>query len=65
MPRLDWQEKNPSAPLVIGIDRALLKDEALKSRLESTDALKPRTFLFSDYPTVEKTLRCLNAFISA
>ena len=65
MTRLDWLKKNPSAPLVVGIDRFLLKDEALQSRLETDDALKPRIFLFSDYPTVDKTLRCLNAFMSA
>jgi predicted nuclease of restriction endonuclease-like RecB superfamily len=65
MARLDWLEKNPTAPLVVGIDRFLLKDEKLKSRLDTDDALKSRIFLFSDYPTVDKTLRCLNTFISA
>ena len=64
MPRLDWLEQHPSVPLVIGIDRFLLKDEALKSRLETDNVLKQRIFLFSDYPTVDKTLRCLNAFLS-
>jgi len=64
MPRLDWFEKHPSAPLVIGIDRFLLKDDTIQSRLESDNALKSRIFLFSDYPTVDKTLRCLNSFLS-
>jgi predicted nuclease of restriction endonuclease-like RecB superfamily len=63
IPRLDWLKNHLSAPLVIGIDRFLLKDDAVKSRLETDDVLKPRIFLFSDYPTVDKTLRCLNAFL--
>ena len=62
--RLDWLARNPSAPLIIGIDRFLLKDDKIQFRLDADDALKSRIFLFSDYPTVDKTLRCLNAFLA-
>ncbi|MDD4099250.1 MAG: hypothetical protein PHC30_10810, partial [Lentisphaeria bacterium] len=60
--RLEHLERNPALPLIIGIDRAACRDQELRERLEQSETLDGRTFLFRDYPTVDKTLKCLERF---
>lgn len=56
--RLDWLARHPEQPLILGIDAALLKDQDIADRQAT---LEGRTFVFHNYPTVAKTVRCLNA----
>lgn len=60
--RLEHLERNPALPLIIGIDRAACRDQELRERLEQSETLDGRSFLFRDYPTVDKTLKCLERF---
>ena len=46
--------------LIIGVDRALLKDVELKELLEESEVFQERGFLFRDFPgvaTVKKILK--------
>ena len=46
--------------LIVGVDRALLKDLELKALLEESEVFQKRGFLFRDFPgvaTVEKILK--------
>ena len=54
--RLDYLEKHPETPLILGVDRACLKaDEELKERF-----CRPAgNFLFSSFPGVENVLKAL------
>lgn len=55
--RLDWLQNNPGLPMIIGIDRSLLKDPELA---EIAEKMPEYCFLFRDFPTLERTVKCLN-----
>ena len=54
--RLDYLEKHPETPLILGADRVCMKqDEELKERFSAL----PGNFLFSAFPGVENMLKAL------
>ena len=58
--RLAILEEEVVENLILGVDRALLKDEALKRLLEESEVFQERGFLFRDFPgvaTVQKLLK--------
>ncbi|MFA6816903.1 MAG: DUF790 family protein [Lentisphaeria bacterium] len=58
--QLKWLEKHPKLPLILGIDRFLLKqDSELEDYVNHSLWFADYGFLFHDYPTVNKTLQCL------
>ncbi len=61
--RLEFMDSQPDFPLLIGVDRSLLAEAGLEERLKATPWFDKKGFLFKDYPTVDKTLRCLAAFL--
>ena len=55
--RLDYLEKHPGTPLILGADRVCLKqDEELKTRFLAL----PGNFQFSSFPGVENVTKALN-----
>ena len=59
--RLDFLEKNPDYPLLIGIDRSLFpKKEGGDSLIKENPLYGEKIFLFSGYPGVERVLKLLN-----
>jgi len=58
--RLDWMEKHPEIPLIIGVDKILLRNPELEEQLNNSTWFQQNGFLFRDYPTCEKTRQCLN-----
>ena len=56
--RLDWLAKHQDQPLILGIDGSLLKEQEVA---EKQAGLELQTFVFHNYPTVARTIRCLNA----
>ncbi len=57
--RLEWLSQHPESPLVLGVERTLLKRKEIAQALEHFPLLPHRGFLYRDFPTVEKTLRTL------
>ncbi|NMA47883.1 MAG: DUF790 family protein [Lentisphaerae bacterium] len=58
--RLDFLRRQPTLPLLLGVDRSLCrKSSALETELTTDPAFVDRVFLFRDYPTVERTRKCL------
>lgn len=57
--RLDYCDAHGEVPLILGVDRWLLRDEELAERLETSSFFAANGFLFRDYPTVEKTVKIL------
>ena len=57
--RLAWFDAHPAAPLVVGIDRALLKRAEIETAVENSPAFQEAGFLYRDYPTIDKTLKSL------
>ena len=57
--RLEYAEKHPELPLIIGVDRALHRDPALNSRLEESPYFQHSGFLFRDFPGVDRVKKCL------
>ncbi len=58
--RLQWLEKHPSAPILLGVDRALQRgDPEIEQQLQNSQWFAQHGFLFRDYPTVKKTLKGL------
>ena len=54
--RLEYLEKHPETPLILGADRACLKqDDELKERFTAL----PGNFLFSSFPGVENVIKAL------
>lgn len=62
--RLEQVAKTPSLPLIIGIDRAACSDPEQRAQLEQSEWFERHGFFFRDYPTVDKTLKCLRRFHS-
>ena len=62
--RVEFLEKHPELPLVLGIERRILNANAsLKERIESHDLFGSRIFLFRDFPPVEKMRKILESFV--
>lgn len=57
--RIELLKKNPDIPLIIGIDRAVIKEDELDELLNGFPELRMRCWLFSEFPGVENTLRVL------
>ena len=62
--RLDYCEAHPELPLIIGVDKTLASSAELSERLNASDWFASRGYLFRDYPTVDKTLKTLDAAAS-
>ncbi|MFA6929197.1 MAG: DUF790 family protein [Lentisphaeria bacterium] len=58
--RLTWLEKHPKIPLILGVDRVLLRNPELEERLQNSIWFAKSGFFFRDYPSCEKTRQCLN-----
>lgn len=50
---------------LMGVDRALLRDEELAARLQDSPWFQTHGFLFREYPTVEKVQKALQAVLAA
>lgn len=60
--RLDYMEKHPETPLLLGADRVCVKkDDALKERFERLRG----NFLFSSFPGVENVVKALNRYAAS
>ena len=59
MQRLEFCSKNPEQPLIIGVDRALLKGE-LKQLLEENEFFQQKGFLFRDFPGIARVNKLLD-----
>jgi len=57
--RLEFCEANPDLPLLLGVDRALLKGE-LPELLENSIYFQKKGFLFRDFPGVARVNKLLN-----
>lgn len=59
--RLDFLKDNPSIPLILGVERAVLNSvPSLKERLEGDPLYGKRIFLFRDFPSLEKVGKILS-----
>ena len=64
--RLEFLEKNPDYPMLIGIDRSLFpKKEGGDSVIKENPLYGEKIFLFSGYPGVERVLKLLNQTIDS
>jgi len=61
--RLEFCESNPDLPLLLGVDRALLKGE-LTQMLEDSAYFQKKGFLFRDFPGVARVNKLLNENIN-
>ena len=61
--RLQQIPQHPDWSLALGVDMAVAKDQEVQAELEKATWFQKRGFLFRDYPTMEKTLKCLNGFL--
>lgn len=61
--RIEWLEKHPRTPLVLGVERTLLRDKELSDLLDNSPWFQEHGFLYRDYPTVEKTIKALEKAI--
>ncbi len=59
--RLEFCNRNPDLPLIIGIDRALYKKPEVKDRVDSSEYFQQAGFLFRDFPGVDNVRKILNA----
>ncbi|MCK5804341.1 MAG: DUF790 family protein [Lentisphaeria bacterium] len=59
--RLARVEELDEVPLIVGVDRALLKRDGVEAALEASPWFQERGFLFRDYPTVARTVKCLRS----
>ncbi len=58
--RLAWLGKHPEIPLILGVDKTLLRNPELEEQLNNSPWFQQNGFLFRDYPGCEKTRQCLN-----
>ena len=61
--RLEFCEGNPDLPLLLGVDRSLLKGD-LPQLLENSEYFQKKGFLFRDFPGVSRVNKLLNENIS-
>jgi predicted nuclease of restriction endonuclease-like RecB superfamily len=57
--RLLLVQECPDLPLIMGVDVALARDPEVEAALAGSGWFQERGFTFRDYPTVSKTLACL------
>ncbi|NLZ63783.1 MAG: DUF790 family protein [Lentisphaerae bacterium] len=57
--RLRWLEAHPGNTILLGVDRALLRDQELELQLQNSTWFQKYGFLFRDYPSVGKVLKGL------
>lgn len=60
--RLHQLAEHTDLPLILGVDRAVAARKEAKEALEGCPWFEERGFLFRDYPTVERTRKCLDRF---
>ena len=58
--RLKWLEKHPDTPLILGVDRSLLRDAELQNILDNSPWFSQFGFLYREYPTCDRTRRALH-----
>jgi predicted nuclease of restriction endonuclease-like RecB superfamily len=63
--RLRQLADEPDQPLIIGVDRAVANKGEAKQALAACNWFEDRGFLFRDYPTVDRTRRCLDKLLAA
>lgn len=63
--RLEQLAAEPQLPLILGVDRAVASRREAKEALEQCPWFEERGFLFRDYPTVDRTRKCLEQFAGA
>lgn len=63
--RLKWLEKHPDTPLILGVDRSLLRDAELQNILDNSPWFSQFGFLYREYPTCDRTRRVLQNFLEA
>lgn len=61
LPRLEFCERNPSIPLLLGVDRGAAADTRTKAALEGSAWFSRRGFLFRDFPGVDTVRRLLDS----
>ncbi len=59
--RLDDLASHPETPLLLGVERGLLKRKEIAEALEGNAAFARAGFLYRDYPTHEKILKALDS----
>ena len=59
--RLQALEKGEYPQLIIGVDKAIASRKEVDEALTASEAFQKRGFLYRDYPTVDKVLRCLES----
>lgn len=59
--RLDYLASLPETPLLLGVERSLLKRKEIAEALEGSEAFARAGFLYRDYPTHEKILKALDS----
>ncbi len=57
--RIEFCDKNMDLPFIIGVDRFLYKQEDLKEILDNSPFFQKKGYLFSDFPNVKATKKCL------
>jgi predicted nuclease of restriction endonuclease-like RecB superfamily len=57
--RLRLVQERQDLPLILGVDVALVRDPEVEAALADSGWFQERGFTFRDYPTVSKTLICL------
>lgn len=63
--RLEQLAAEPRLPLILGVDRAVANRCEAKEALAQCPWFEDRGFLFHDYPTVDRTRRCLERYLAA
>lgn len=58
--RLEFMEKNPDLPLIAGVDRGAVSDEAFEKLAAGFPGAAARCFRFRDFPGIETVIRTLN-----
>ncbi|MBF0424171.1 MAG: DUF790 family protein, partial [Magnetococcales bacterium] len=63
--QLQHQEnRDHSLHLAIAVDRPLSKDAEIAARLEQSEIFRKHGFHFNEFPSVKRTLTCLESFLS-
>ncbi len=60
--RIQYFEKEHSYHLIIGVSKALLKDNEIKSIIDSAIFFKNKGFIFREMPTVDQVLEMLSSY---